>query len=121
MKNLIYCANKKYIDNIKDIVKNNFLINYFDIIYNFDNENKYDIKLYDNLIFCLPEWNGSYPWFFKKWIDLQEYNSFKDKNVYFILWSSGNNKALCLKNSLLILCNSLKMNIMNKNYYINMI
>lgn len=71
-----------------------------------------------NFIFCLPEWNGSYPWQFKRFIDAQPWKSLKGKHAYFVVYSSGNNRANELRSSLLILCHNLGMSISDRWHYL---
>lgn len=82
-----------------------------------ENEKEVDFDLVGHIVFALPEWNGSYPWWFKKWIDEIPFNSFKNKNASIIAWSSGNNYALSLRYSLNIVLSYLKLNITNNYCY----
>lgn len=76
------------------------------------------LKDTEDVIFACPEWNGSYPWFFKKVIDNLAYKSFKDKSMRMIVWSGGHNKAENLRMSLVHLAHFLQMNIKAKFEYI---
>jgi putative NADPH-quinone reductase len=113
---VVYIANLKLKNYCMNIVQNDFKLTPKQIILP-DSNTEIDFDFTD-IVFCLPEWNGSYPWFFKKFIDEKPCNFFKDKTVHLILWSSGNNFALSIRHSLLILCSNLKMNISNNIHYI---
>jgi NAD(P)H-dependent FMN reductase len=77
------------------------------------------IKSAEIIIFACPEWNGSYPWFFKRLIDGLPENTLRGKTMKMIVWSSGNNKAENLRTSLIHLASSLKMNISCEWLYID--
>ena len=103
----------------KELAKKNeaFLV---DCINDIDDIKEIQRMLQDinEVIFACPEWNGSYPWFFKKVIDSLAYKSFKGKTMSMIVWSGGNNKAEMLRMSLVHLAHFLQMNIDCKFEYI---
>lgn len=74
----------------------------------------------DVIIFACPEWNGAYPWMFKKLIDNLKYKSFKGKIMKMIVWSGGNNKAESLRYSLVHLAHFLQMKIDDEYLYLDM-